>query len=316
MPVEVRSASSAEADKSDDACFFSCFGGLWTDRTDAAEVVAGKLARGEINLSEHDDLIHFMKHGFLIKERAANEDLISAFEHDLDKVYSGTMPRKMTYWDKDGQHRLEKADRKFLTERECKLIDIHSTSAAAQDLIFAPTILRFLTLVFEDTPLAFQSLQFYRGSEQGIHQDTAFVPIAGAPLEFVATWIALEDVNQGSGELLYVPGSHHLPELTFTAGGKECPPGDSLLSQYTIIVRKHYEDAGLKVSAFLPKRGDVLFWAADLAHGGAEITDDNLTRRSLVTHYCPASRLPGYAARPGPFEKRLTRSGGYVISQT
>ena len=39
--------------------------------------------------------------------------------------------------------------------------------------------------------------------------------------------------------------------------------------------------------------GDVI-WSADLAHGGSEYSDASTTRRSLVTHYCPADTHPMY----------------------
>ena len=38
-------------------------------------------------------------------------------------------------------------------------------------------------------------------------------------------------------------------------------------------MRENYEAAGLRARRFLPKKGDVLFWAADLCHGGAKIVD-------------------------------------------
>jgi Phytanoyl-CoA dioxygenase (PhyH) len=243
-----------------------------------------------------------------------SDDKIAAVLKGLEEVYSGRMPRYMSYWDQYGHH-LEPAVREHMGELEAKLIDYHWTSQAAQDLIFAPKVRRFLELVFQQIPLAFQSLYFHRGSQQGIHQDTAFVPVADAPLEFVASWIALEDVEPGSGELLYVRKSHRLRDLTFTAGNKKCPPDDPLLPEYNSIVRRAYESAGLAPQAFLPKKGDALLWAADLAHGGAPITREDSTRRAMVTHYCPLSRRPEYVMRGGDFEVRETRAGGYVTSQ-
>ncbi len=51
---------------------------------------------------------------------------------------------------------------------------------------------------------------------------------------------------------------------------------------------------GLPTLRFLPKKGDVLFWHADLPHGGSEIAVPGSMRRSLVTHYCPRSLMPHY----------------------
>ena len=54
------------------------------------------------------------------------------------------------------------------------------------------------------------------------------------------------------------------------------------------------EERGLELESFLPKKGDALIWSADLAHGGAPITDPALSRRSFVCHYCPAGARPYY----------------------
>ena len=34
-------------------------------------------------------------------------------------------------------------------------------------------------------------------------------------MELIASWIALEDVQPGSGELMYVPGSHRFEVFIF-----------------------------------------------------------------------------------------------------
>lgn len=293
--------------------YLSPFGGLWIDRTDTGDLARGKLDRGEITPEEYRNLVRFIEHGFVILEGAADDAAIDAFRADLDKVFSGETPRGMTYWGPDGHHQ-EPAAREHLMMNEAKVLDTHWVSEAAQHLIFAPRVLRFLRVVFGEDPLAFQSLYFHRGSQQDIHQDTAFVPVDAAPLDFVATWIALEDVQKGSGELLYVPGSHRLPDLNFI-NGKKCTPDDPNIGNYAVMVRENYEAAGLRARRFLPKKGDVLFWAADLCHGGDKIVEPESTRNSLVTHYCPISRRPEYATR-GEFEIRPAAPGGYVISQT
>jgi ectoine hydroxylase-related dioxygenase (phytanoyl-CoA dioxygenase family) len=302
------------SDEPSDA-YLSPFRGFWTDRADAGERAGSLLQRGQIDEAEHAALKQFITDGYAIVRGAIGDELIDALAPDLDRVFRGETPRRMSYWDKDGHH-LDDAREEKMMQGEAKLLDIHWVSRAAQDIIFAPVVKRFLTLVFRDRPLAFQSLYFKRGSEQGIHQDTAFVPVAEAPLDFVASWIALEDVEPGVGELLYVPRSHRLPDLAFQGGGKKCTPEDPLIGKYTTLVRENYETAGLAPQAFLPRKGDVLFWAADLAHGGARITRREATRRSLVTHYCPLVRRPEYARRGKDYPIRQTPSGGYVISQT
>ena len=71
-----------------------------------------------------------------------------------------------------------------------------------------------LKLIFEDNPLAFQSIYFHRGSQQSIHQDTAYV-ITKKPLSLAASWLSLQDVEPGSGELAYYPKSHKYDHFYF-----------------------------------------------------------------------------------------------------
>jgi ectoine hydroxylase-related dioxygenase (phytanoyl-CoA dioxygenase family) len=59
-------------------------------------------------------------------------------------------------------------------------------------------------------------------------------------------------------------------------------------------MHENAERMGLERRTFLPRKGDVLIWAADLAHGGSAVTDPALTRRSLVGHYCPSRAEPVY----------------------
>jgi hypothetical protein len=45
---------------------------------------------------------------------------------------------------------------------------------------------------------------------------------------------------------------------------------------------------------FAARRGDVLVWHADLAHGGNPVSRD-ITRKSVVTHCCPRHAAPVFA---------------------
>ena len=47
----------------------------------------------------------------------------------------------------------------------------------------------------------------------------------------------------------------------------------------------------------MPRKGDILIWHGDLAHGGRPVVDAETTRRSVVGHFCPASAEPHYFQR-------------------
>ena len=58
---------------------------------------------------------------------------------------------------------------------------------------------------------------------------------------------------------------------------------------------------------------DVLFWNADLAHGGAPISSVQ-TRKSVVTHYCPADVVPIYFERTPHREVRSFEQRAFYSS--
>jgi ectoine hydroxylase-related dioxygenase (phytanoyl-CoA dioxygenase family) len=156
--------------------------------------------------------------------------------------------------------------------------------------------MRFLKLIFDENPLLFQSLSFDQGSQQGLHQDTAYV-VVDRPLELAACWIALEDVQEGSGELMYAPGSHRHADWPFAPDRKHWqsnPDGQQALDEWHsfLVASATAKPGGLRT--FLPKKGDVLVWHADLAHGGSPVKRPELTRQSLVGHFCPQSARPQY----------------------
>ena len=100
-------------------------------------------------------------------------------------------------------------------------------------------------------------------------------------------------------------GSHRLPEYLFSGAYKHWSPerdGSEQHDEWARRLRTESERMGLPLRTFLPKKGDVLLWSADLAHGGASVVDRTATRRSLVGHYCPATS--------SPTTTRTGRSGG------
>ena len=74
------------------------------------------------------------------------------------------------------------------------------------------------------------------------------------------------------------------------------------------------KEAGLQKDRFLAKKGDVLIWSASLMHGGSPVESPIRTRKSLVTHYCPADLQPMYAYKGGR-PKRSAVGGHYIISE-
>jgi ectoine hydroxylase-related dioxygenase (phytanoyl-CoA dioxygenase family) len=150
-----------------------------------------------------------------------------------------------------------------------------------------------------------------------VHQDTAYV-VTTPPLAFAAAWIALEDIHAGSGELVYYPQSHRLEDHLFGGTNKNWnQERDGLAAQehFHRELLRRCAARGLAPATFLPARGDVLFWSADLAHGGSPIIDARLTRKSFVCHYAPRSATPYYFHhRPAHRTVRTFEGGAYASS--
>ncbi|EGY01066.1 phytanoyl-CoA dioxygenase [Nitrospirillum viridazoti Y2] len=271
--------------------YFSQFGGLWVDQRDQLAVAQGLAALA--NPIDRQRVEHFIRYGYVVIENAVPHAVIDAYLAEYDRAsQTGELMMEVPF------HGRRTYDATVRAKPGVKVLDTGMVLPSGHDLCFAPAVAQFLKLLFKEPALAFQTLHFEMGSTQAIHQDTAYVVVDKSPLHLVATWLALEDIASGSGELVYYAGGHRLPETVYADGRKHWnhekdgnPPHDAHLAN----LRQWAQERGLPMQQFLPKKGDVLFWHADLPHGGNQITVPGRTRKSLVTHYCPVSLRPYYS---------------------
>lgn len=269
----------------------SPFGGFWPDRLDAEQLLAEKRAAGQISGGDAQRFEHWQEKGYVVLPRAVPEATIDALRAEIASDWERGNPRvEIELCESEGGVYPMQPE---LQHRPNKVIDYHTVSRNARNIEFAPAIRRFLEQLFERPPTAFQSLLFRYGTEQEMHQDTAYV-VTRSPMQFVGCWVALEDVAAGSGELQYYEGSHRIPEYLWFDRGRCRPPGYEDHADYLAWVRQKSETAGCKKASFLAKKGDALLWHADLVHGGSPRVDHELTRWSLVTHFCPADVEPAW----------------------
>jgi phytanoyl-CoA hydroxylase len=106
-----------------------------------------------------------------------------------------------------------------------KILDTYVYCQAGREIAFASPIKTFLETLFGESALAFQGLHFELGSTQAVHQDTAYV-VGDEPKSLAAVWTALEDVEPGSGELVYYPGSHRFSDFLYPGDRKNWSPDD------------------------------------------------------------------------------------------
>ena len=100
-------------------------------------------------------------------------------------------------------------------------------------------------------------------------------------------WLALEDVSEDAGPLVYYPGSHKWPVIYNDQIGVRITGTDQRGEQelyervWRALVAKH----SIAPKYFYPRKGEALIWLSNLLHGGGKQNDKDRTRWSQVTHY-------------------------------
>lgn len=294
--------SAANAPRADCAAAQpSRFGGLWIDQPHVHDLIDGKLETGLITARQAMLLHRFADDGYVVLEGAIPPELLARARSELEAAYAGAHPELLFECPTVSTAQLHWKHE--INAFPAKALDIHHFCPAIRETMFTARISEFLGLIFEAKPFASQTLGFLRGSAQEGHQDSAYVPYT-LPRHFAATWAALEDVTLGAGELFYYVGSHRFPDFLYRGAFKSVSEAQRMAGGTGNIredieahVRGLEEGAkalGMERTVFAAKAGDVLVWHADLVHGGHPVSQD-VTRKSLVTHYSPKYAAPLFA---------------------
>jgi len=262
----------------------------WYNNDNALEAFQTRFSN-QVNNTQQQQCIDLITKGYCVIPKAIPETVIDQIVSDYDRAGEN----RDTYLVRKGGEYFRPGPLGIVGRRK-RLIDFYIPCQAALEAVLAKPVTDILNLFYEEPAMAFQSLLFQFGSKQTLHQDPAYVVIEKPEL-LLASWIALEDIQPGSGELVYYNGSHRQIGVNFESGSTVWDRNtDSISSnhRYSDNLIEQCEQAGLEKEHFLAKKGDVLIWHANLVHGGGEILDEDLTRKSLVTHYCPASCSPNY----------------------
>jgi phytanoyl-CoA hydroxylase len=287
--------------------YYSRYGGTWTDRDDAQELIDRKLEAQEITWREAEQVRFWIEHGHVVLENAVAPALCERVAADLAEARARSDERIIAQHPEGEVFRLDPS----VPMDHVRALDVYVFHESARDALLSPAIRRFLQMVFEEEALLFQSLSFNNGTEQGIHQDTAYV-VTDPPMHLAAAWIALEDIAPGSGELMYYDGSHRLPEYHFSNAYKHWKrdrDGDEQHSEWARLLHVNAKARQMPLRRFGARKGDVFIWSADLAHGGSPIENPGLTRRSIVGHFTPVSAEPYYMTQNADLRTRLPWNG-------
>lgn len=285
---------------------------LWIDRPDAKSELERRNSVGKLPKDLYGQLSDLIDFGYAIIPAAISGRLAN----QLSKEISAVQRHPQAYIARRSRNAYINPTKQVCDDSDYRLIDFHVNSKRAHKAIYAKKIDRVLQEVFESPANAFQCLTFTHGSQQLMHQDGAYV-VVSEPLQFVASWVALEDVTPGSGELMYFSGSNHLEDFLFPDDSKSWKPGQHgkpIHYEFLDSIVARSKAAGMPYKTFLPKKGDALIWTADLVHGGTASTNGR-TRRSLVTHYCPVNVRPKFSTFTDFFHLRQVATNGYISSR-
>lgn len=189
--------------------------------------------------------------------------------------------------------------------RPDRIGQLHQRHPSLLELAFEEKITSLLAEVFASKPVVFGSLNFEVGTQQALHVDAVFF-YPQPEFCMAGVWIALDDVDETNGPLMYIPGSHKWEMLHSVDIVEDHPEGKRLRDRVrsgSASPEERAETLGIlgniwaeKFSASVAassqpvrtvpvKKGDVVIWHSLLAHGGSPVKDLTKTRKSAVFHF-------------------------------
>lgn len=212
-------------------------------------------------------LLEWPEKGYLIAEGFFDREAVAAINDEIDAL------------SESGSIRAHHRDPRFMSP--------HKKSPAAARVVSDARLTELLEILLGRPVRLFQTIAFISGSQQHAHSD-AFHMMTEPPGFLVGVWIALEDIDEGSGPVFYLPGSHRLPYVM--SEDLNLNPASRLMTRqkdaaYVQHMQEIVDGAEIEPRRFLAKAGDVLLWHHNLLHGGTAIERPGATRRSLVAHF-------------------------------
>jgi len=249
----------------------------WYDQDDAASGIDRRLAAGEITEALAAQFHQFVRDGYVVLDETIAEPALDKVNADLtqaiERGYGGYKPGS--------------SDRIEL---------LHFEYRSAMDMLYQPPVTRFLTQLWGTDPRPCQCLVFACGSQQDPHQDA--IHLTSFPDGYMCgVWIALEDIQPDSGELVVYPGSHRLPQVRMAdVGCQKVADGDwaEFGAKVLPVWQSAIDQGTIEPVIYRPKKGQILVWHANLMHGGSQRRNLSLSRRSMVVHYFAGGCLNYY----------------------
>ncbi|MBI2731379.1 MAG: phytanoyl-CoA dioxygenase family protein [Sphingobacteriales bacterium] len=238
----------------------------WLDVNDSAIAAPQKENFSSFTPSVQEQIKNWSRDGYLVLEKLFDEAACDSISSEVEKLVNSGI----VHYTHDN-----------------KIMFANKLSRPIKDATYHPILKSLLEFLLDKEVIPFQTLNFNYGSNQKAHSDS--IHMTTYPLGYlIAAWIALEDIHPDSGPLFYYPGSHTLPYLLnddFGNISNRFALGNKSYSDYEEVMQDIIEKEKLQPKIFLPKKGDVLIWHANLIHGGMPVVNKSLTRKSMVIHF-------------------------------
>jgi len=220
---------------------------------------------------ERNLLIKYHEYGYIVIDLELTQEFI-------DTTMQGIF---------DELDKLNTQDNRYHYSDSPRVFEAWKTIPNVLSLARHPKILSTLELLYSRKPVPFQTINFLKGSNQPLHQDS--IHFYTQPERWmVGTWTALQDMTEDCGPLNIVPGSHKWPHYNFqnlNLPVVEFGEQFSNYAEYENFLIQLLEAMEGEKKNWLGKKGQTLIWASNLLHGGAPITNPDSTRYAQATHF-------------------------------
>jgi ectoine hydroxylase-related dioxygenase (phytanoyl-CoA dioxygenase family) len=220
---------------------------------------------------ETELLIKYYTDGYLVIDLDLDTDFVNSL---MDGIFNEL-------------DKLKTQDNRYHYSDSPRVFEAWKTIPNVLSLARHPKILSTLELLYGRKPVPFQTINFLKGSNQPLHQDS--IHFYTQPERWmVGTWTALQDMTEDCGPLNIVPGSHKWPHYNFQHLNLPVVEFGNQFDnyvEYENFLVQLLESSKLDKKKWLGKKGQTLIWASNLLHGGAPITNPNSTRYAQATHF-------------------------------
>ena len=270
----------------------------WYDQPDCHTRLDQLLEIGRVPAELESSFRQFLDEGWFEIENHLDDRLINRLNAAMD-------------------HAAQIGDSGFTTGSSQRLQRMHVKYDSFWDVTTYQKTQSVIDTLMQTPSTACQVIGFINGTQQAPHQDAIHLSVF--PQGYMCgAWVALEDVQPDSGELVIYPGSHRWDLVMMKDAGID-KVSHARWSEFanTVEVRwqKLVDQSGVEPMIYRPKRGSLLVWHERLMHGGSRRLNKTLTRKSCVTHhfaqggiiYYDSTGLPGRVIERDAKKKLLSR---------